>query len=89
MLDSVPGIPYLFDAEGRLVRWNKKQEEMTGYSADELAHMHVTDWFRGEDVGYIAARMAESARRRLRGRGGHAGHQGRDADSFLLHGSRG
>jgi PAS domain S-box-containing protein len=59
VLDSVPGIPYLFDADGRLVRWNKKQEEMTGYSGAELVHMHITDWFRGEDVGYIAARMAK------------------------------
>ena len=25
VLDSVPGIPYMFDAEGRLVRWNKKR----------------------------------------------------------------
>ena len=58
VLDSIPGIPYLFDAEGRLVRWNKKQEERTGYSANELAHMHITNWFRGDDVGYIAARMA-------------------------------
>ena len=59
VLDSVPGIPYLFDAEGRLVRWNKKQEEMTGYSAAELVHMHITDWFRGEDVSHIAASMAK------------------------------
>ncbi|MGA2620467.1 MAG: PAS domain S-box protein [Thermoguttaceae bacterium] len=58
VLDSVPGIPYLFDAEGRLAGWNKKQEEMTGYPAEELAHMHITDWFRGEEVGFIAARMA-------------------------------
>ena len=57
VLDSVPGIPYMFDAEGRLVRWNKKQEEMTGYSADELAQMRMTDWFRGDDVAYIAQRM--------------------------------
>ncbi len=58
VLDSVPGLPYLFDAEGRLARWNKKQQEMTGYSAEELAHLHITDWFRGEEAGYIAGRMA-------------------------------
>jgi PAS domain S-box-containing protein len=60
VLDSIPGIPYMFDAEGRLVRWNKKQEEMTGYSAEELAHMRMTDWFRGKDVGYMAARMEKA-----------------------------
>ena len=60
VLDSIPGLPYLFDAEGRLVRWNKKQAKMTGYSEEELAHIHITDWFRGEEAGYIAARMAKA-----------------------------
>ncbi len=60
VLDSVPGLPYMFDAEGRLVRWNQKQVEMTGYSAAELVQMRLTDWFRGEDVAYVAARMEKA-----------------------------
>jgi two-component system, LuxR family, sensor kinase FixL len=57
VLDSVPGLLYLYDAEGRLLRWNKKHEEITGYSREELSGMHVTDWFRGDDVAYIASRV--------------------------------
>jgi PAS domain S-box-containing protein len=59
VLDSVPGLPYLFDAEGRLVRWNQKQEKVTGYSAEELARMPITAWFRGDDVGRITAQMTK------------------------------
>jgi PAS domain S-box-containing protein len=57
VLDSVPGLLYLYDAEGRLVRWNRKHVTMTGYNDDELARMHVTDWFRGTDVENVSTQM--------------------------------
>jgi PAS domain S-box-containing protein len=60
VLDSVPGLLYLYDADGRLVRWNKKHEELTGYSKEELAKMRVTDWFRGADVEYLVKKMQEA-----------------------------
>jgi PAS domain S-box-containing protein len=45
IFDSVPGILYLYDSSGRLVRWNKNHETITGYSGEELAGRHVLDWF--------------------------------------------
>jgi PAS domain S-box-containing protein len=48
VLDSVPGLLYLYDADGRLVRWNKKHEEITGYTAEELSGMHLLDWYKGD-----------------------------------------
>ena len=48
---------------------------MTGYSAAELANMHIADWFRGEDVGYIAASMAKVFAERLRRCGSDASHR--------------
>ena len=60
VLDSVPGLLYLYDAEGRLVRWNRKHVAMTGYCDDELARMHVTDWFRGKDVDYVMTKMQQA-----------------------------
>ena len=50
----------MFDEEGRLVRWNEKQAQITGYSVSELAGMRLTDWFRGQDVEHIAARMQKA-----------------------------
>ncbi len=49
VLDSVPGVLYLYDDRGCLVRWNKKLEEVSGYSPDELSGMHYLDWFKGDD----------------------------------------
>lgn len=46
VLESVPGLLYLYDEEGRMVRWNKNHETATGYSAEELARMTLADWYR-------------------------------------------
>jgi PAS domain S-box-containing protein len=46
IFNSIPGMLYLYDAEGNLVRWNKKHETMTGYSAEELSKMHLMDWYK-------------------------------------------
>ncbi len=64
VLDSIPGLLYLYDNEGRLVRWNKRHETVSGYTAEELAGMHLSDWFTG-DEGAIQA-ITEGVGRALR-----------------------
>lgn len=44
VMDSIPGLVYVFDIEGRPVRWNKRAEALTGYSAEELKSLHMLDW---------------------------------------------
>jgi PAS domain-containing protein len=51
LFNSVPGILYLYDAEGKLLRWNKEHERLTGYSAQELAQMTLLDWYKGDSTG--------------------------------------
>lgn len=55
IFDSVPGLLYLYDDKGNLVRWNKKLETLTGYTPEELAGMQLLDWYRGseEDIAAI------------------------------------
>ena len=48
VLDSVPGLLYLYDDQGLLVRWNKQHETITGFSAAELSRKHVLDWYEGD-----------------------------------------
>jgi len=50
VLDSVPGLLYLYDDGGSLIRWNKRHETITGYSADELARMKLLDWYKGDEA---------------------------------------
>ena len=45
---SIPGLLYLYDEAGYLIRWNKRHEEITGYSSDELDHFHILDWYKDE-----------------------------------------
>jgi len=45
VIESLPGIFYLFDGKGKLIRWNESPEGVTGYSSDEVAQMHPLDFF--------------------------------------------
>lgn len=49
VLDSLPGLFYLFDERGRFLRWNKHFEEVSGYSADEISRMIPLDFFNKTD----------------------------------------
>jgi PAS domain S-box-containing protein len=58
IIDSLPGTFYICDAEGRLIRWNDNEKELTGYSMEELMHMNLLDLFR-EDRDIVAKAMQE------------------------------
>jgi PAS domain S-box-containing protein len=49
ILDSVPGMLYLYSEDGHLLRWNRRHEEMTGYSPEELSRMTLLDWYKGDE----------------------------------------
>ena len=49
VIDSVPGFLYLYDEQGKLVRWNKKHEELTGYSSEELSNLTILDWYKEDE----------------------------------------
>jgi PAS domain S-box-containing protein len=57
IINSLPGVFYLHDEEGRLVRWNRKYEEISGYSAEELYNKHSLDLFDGEDKAVIESAL--------------------------------
>ncbi|HXH05309.1 MAG TPA: PAS domain S-box protein [Vicinamibacterales bacterium] len=59
IINSLPGVFYLFDAEGRWLRWNRNFEAVTGYSGDEIAAMRGLDLFRGPDREHVAERVRE------------------------------
>jgi PAS domain S-box-containing protein len=53
IINSLPGIFYMYDDKGKLVRWNRKHEEATGYSREELLGMNVLDFFAEEHKKYL------------------------------------
>ena len=44
LMDSMPGLTYIFTKEGNLVAWNKLVEIILGYSKDELKNKFVLDF---------------------------------------------
>ncbi len=59
LIDSLPGIFYLFDDEGKLLRWNKNAEEILGYSPEEIISRTAVDFFAGRDREYIHGKIQE------------------------------
>jgi len=59
MIDSMPGILYFYDENGRFLRWNKNFEIVSGYSAEEIERMSPLEFFRGDDKQILSERIAE------------------------------
>lgn len=59
MTESMPGVLYMYDTRGRFLRWNHNLEEVTGYSAEELAGMHPLELFAPEDRSGVEERIRE------------------------------
>ena len=48
IINSLPGIFYLFDAHRKLLRWNKNFENVSGYDAKEIVLVKPIDFYEGE-----------------------------------------
>jgi PAS domain S-box-containing protein len=59
MIDSLPGVFYLYDLRGKFLRWNRNFERATGYSGEEISRMHPLDFFEGEDRARVEERIGE------------------------------
>ena len=49
IINSLPGIFYLYNREGEFYRWNTNFETVTGYSAEEIRNLHPLDLFAGDE----------------------------------------
>jgi PAS domain S-box-containing protein len=61
LIDSLPGIFYLYDSDLKLRRWNRNHETLMGYTAAEMAEMRIADWHATQD----GSRAAEDAARAI------------------------
>ncbi len=59
MIESMPGILYFYDTEGHFLRWNQTFEQVSGYSADEIAQMHPLDFFADDDRARLEQRIGQ------------------------------
>lgn len=54
IISSLPGVFYLFDDKGKLLKWNKNFEKVTKYSKDEMAKLQHDKLFSGEAKDFVA-----------------------------------
>jgi PAS domain S-box-containing protein len=59
MIESMPGVLYFYDLSGHFLRWNRNFEQISGYTAAEIAGMHPLDFFFPADRPLVEARIAE------------------------------
>ena len=57
MFESVPGVIYLYDENGRFRRWNQRFLDVTGYTAAEMLDARPLHFFHGGDVPLLAERI--------------------------------
>ncbi len=58
IIESMPGVVYLYDAKGRFLRWNRNFEVLSGYSAAEIEHLHPLDFAVADDRAVVEAWIA-------------------------------
>ena len=62
LINTLPGVFYMFDETGKYVWWNKNLEDTIEYSSDEIPHIHPADLFGGPDKERIKQAIAKAFR---------------------------
>ncbi|MCG3167514.1 MAG: hypothetical protein POELPBGB_03306 [Bacteroidia bacterium] len=57
VINSLPGIFYLYDETGKFLRWNKNFETVSGYTAEEIARMHPLDFFDDDEKQLLTEKI--------------------------------
>jgi PAS domain S-box-containing protein len=57
VINSLPGVFYLYNRAGNFLRWNKNFETVTKYSAEEVAQMHPLDFFDSDHKKLVAKKI--------------------------------
>ena len=58
-INSLPGIFYCVDDQGRFLRWNRNFEQVSGYTREEFAKLSPLDLFEDEDRTLIVQAIRE------------------------------
>jgi PAS domain S-box-containing protein len=59
VMNSSPGLLFVFDDKENIIQWNRNAEKITGYSAKEISKMNVLDFVAKEDQKTAAEAIQE------------------------------
>ncbi len=57
ILKSLPGVFYMFNEKGEYQRWNDNLSIVTGYSHEEIKHMHPIQFFDDDEKGLLIEKI--------------------------------
>ena len=57
IINSLPGIFYLYDRSGKFLRWNKNFERVSGYTSEEISKMTPIDFFDDDEKTLLKERI--------------------------------
>lgn len=57
IINSLPGVFYLYNKEGKFLRWNKNFETVTGYSSKEMQTAHPLDFFDEDEKELLTEKI--------------------------------
>ncbi|MBO9657818.1 MAG: PAS domain S-box protein, partial [Chitinophagaceae bacterium] len=60
IINSLPGIFYLYDRNGRFIRWNEDLSKVSGYSDEQIAGMHPVDLIAGKDKELVMQKIEQT-----------------------------
>lgn len=60
IINSLPGIFYLFNQNGEFLLWNDNFEKISEYNAEEIKKMHPLEFFQDDDISHIESRIKET-----------------------------
>jgi PAS domain S-box-containing protein len=60
VLDSLPDVFYVLDEKAYYVRWNKNEEKVTGYTAEELSKLNALAVIAEKDRELVAGKIQEA-----------------------------
>jgi len=59
IIDTLPGVFYLFDRQGKFLRWNKNLEEISGHSGAQITLMTPLEFIIQEDRAAVEGKIEE------------------------------
>ena len=59
IMDSMPGLAYIFSKDGHLVAWNKRAEEILEFSADEMKEKMASTFSQSSDTARVRSAFEE------------------------------
>ncbi|OQX16316.1 MAG: hypothetical protein BWK76_11780 [Desulfobulbaceae bacterium A2] len=62
VIESLPGLFYMFDHNGKIVDWNRNAERLLGYTGEQFSKMNALDLVVDEDKEAVANAMEETFR---------------------------